>query len=113
MLITTSGAIASAWALDIQEVTPPGAPAGFKFPDIKDSYLADVSINPGNSGGPVYRVDDGSVIGVCVAFQKVPLMTDAGPVIANESVLAYNSGLSVVVPIRYGEELLARRVADS
>ncbi len=110
VLITTSGAVASAWAMDIQNVALPGAPSGFTVPDIKDSYLADVSVNPGNSGGPVYRVEDAAVIGVCVAFRPVPIVADKGPVVVNGDLLAYNSGLSIVVPIRYGDELLTRHL---
>ena len=108
VLITTSGALASAWAFDMQQVSPPGAPAGFTMPDIKDCYLADISVNPGNSGGPVYRIPDGSVIGVCVAFRNTFVTAGQQPVVVNGEPLAYNSGLSIVVPISYGDELLAR-----
>jgi S1-C subfamily serine protease len=102
-LITTSGIIASSWATDTMDVVPEGAPEGFTMPDIKDSYLADVAVNPGNSGGPVYLRDVGHVIGVCVAFRIAE--ADAGGV-----PLMYNSGLSIVVPINYGVELLGRHV---
>ena len=68
-LVTTSGAIASAFGTDIQEAQIPGAPPGITMPNIADSYLADVAVNPGNSGGPVYQISDGEVIGVCVAFR--------------------------------------------
>jgi S1-C subfamily serine protease len=112
VLITTSGAVASAWAMDVQQVSPPGAPAGFTMPDIKDSYFADVSVNPGNSGGPVYSIDDGGIVGVCIAFRTAQVVTDKGPVAINGSPMYYNSGLSIVVPIRYGEELLARHVSS-
>jgi S1-C subfamily serine protease len=99
-LITTSGGIASAFGTEVQQIQPPSAPAGFTVPDVADSYLADVAVNPGNSGGPVYRVVDGTVIGVCVAFRIA-----SGQ---NPSPFIYNSGLSVVVPIKYGLELIAR-----
>jgi len=99
-LITTSGGIASAFGTEIQDVQRSSAPAGFTVPDIADSYLADVAVNPGNSGGPVYRVADGGVIGVCVAFKIA-----SGQ---NPSPFFYNSGLSVVVPIKYGIELISR-----
>jgi len=102
-LVTTSGGIASAFGSDIQEVQAPGGPPGFMVPDSADSYLADVAVNPGNSGGPVYRVVDGSVIGVCVAFRVA-----AGQLENQPSPFFYNSGLSVVVPIKYGQELIAR-----
>lgn len=102
-LITTSGAIASSWSVDSVEVQPPGAPEGFTIPDLKDSYIADVAVNPGNSGGPVCLAASGEVIGVCVAFRVAEAGDESMP-------LRYNSGLSVVVPIKYGVELLGRHV---
>lgn len=102
VLITTSGTLASAWAMDIAEVQLPGRSAGISIPDLKDSYVADVAANPGNSGGPVYLADSGVVIGVCVAFKRGE--------VGGGSPFAYNSGLTVVVPIKYGEELLMRHV---
>lgn len=100
-LITTAGIIASAWHTETMEVVPEGAPPGFTIPDFADAYLADVAVNPGNSGGPVYLQDDGSVIGVCVAFRIAEAEAGGMP-------LRYNSGLSIVVPIRYAVEMLAR-----
>jgi serine protease Do len=104
-LVTTHGVVASATAVDIVEVQPPGAPEGFTFPDVKDSYLIDAAVNPGNSGGPVYSVDQGAAIGVCVAFQIAETLPQGG------SPFAYNSGLAVAVPIKYGMELLTRHAA--
>jgi S1-C subfamily serine protease len=103
-LVTTSGGIASAFSTDIKEIQSPGAPPGFTVPAISDSYLADVSVNPGNSGGPVYRITDGEVIGVCVAFRIGQGST--GP-----SMFQYNSGLSVIVPIKYGLKLIAKHAS--
>jgi S1-C subfamily serine protease len=103
-MITTSGGIASAFGTEVQQVQPPSAPAGFTIPDAADSYLADVAVNPGNSGGPVYRVADGGVIGVCVAFRIA-----SGQ---NPSPFFFNSGLSVIVPIKYGLDLIARHTAS-
>lgn len=102
-LITTSGGIASAFGTDIQQIQSPRAPIGFTIPDVADRYLADVAVNPGNSGGPVYRINDGSVIGVCVAFKIAAVQSAALP-----SPFFYNSGLTVVVPIKYGRALVAR-----
>jgi len=103
VLITTSGAIASAWATDIADVHPPGTPEGFVMPDIRDSYIADVAVNPGNSGGPAYTVRDGRVLGVCVAFQTAEARIGEA-----EDLFRYNSGLCIIVPIQYGLALLHR-----
>lgn len=100
-LITTAGIVASAWYVESMDVTPQGALPGFSVTDMRDAYLADVAVNPGNSGGPVYLQDDGTVIGVCVAFQIAKAEAGGIP-------LRYNSGLSIVVPIRYSVELLGR-----
>ena len=100
-LVTTSGGIASALGANIQQAQALGVPLGYTIPNIADSYLADVAVNPGNSGGPVYRISDGGVIGVCVAFR-------IGRGSNGTSMFLYNSGLSVVVPIKYGRELIAR-----
>ncbi len=103
-LITTSGVIASAWGTDQADVVPPGAPEGFTVPDVADSYIADVAVNPGNSGGPAYLAATGGVIGMCVAFRIADAVDAAGVA------LRYHSGLSFVVPIRYGIALLGRHV---
>jgi S1-C subfamily serine protease len=102
-LVTTSGAIASAYGTDIQEAQIPGAPQGITLPNIADSYLADVAVNPGNSGGPVYRISDGQVIGICVAFR-------VGSGVVDGNAFSYNSGLSVIVPIQYGRDLLGKHI---
>jgi len=102
VLVTTTGIIASAWESSVADVSPPGAPSGFTMPDFADSYLADVAVNPGNSGGPVYLTASGAVVGVCVSFNVAEAKDTAG------TPLRYNSGLSVVVPIRYGIDLLGR-----
>jgi len=100
-LITTTGIIASAWSTDVGVRRNPLNP-DVVLPDVADSYVADVAVNPGNSGGPVYFADWGDVIGVCVSFQVGRGQhQDADPFL-------YNSGLTMVVPVRYVVELLAR-----
>jgi S1-C subfamily serine protease len=111
VLITTSGAIASSDALEIQMIRPPGAPEYFSLPDIADSYVADVRVNPGNSGGPVYLTKSGTVVGVCVSFQPASVMSKTNGEYRevtqpNGAPLVYNSGLSVVVPAKYVADLL-------
>lgn len=111
MLVTTSGNLASSWSSEVQEIQVPGAPAGFRMPDVADSYLADVRVNGGNSGGPVYSVESARVIGVCVSFDTAPVQYGNGnqePATIGGRPLSYNSGLSNVVPIRYLIELLKK-----
>jgi S1-C subfamily serine protease len=106
-LVTTSGAIASAWATDDIEYQVPGAPEGFpKFSHMADRYIADITVNGGNSGGPVYDLTSARVLGICVAFRRAPIRNSPNPL----EPLSYNSGLSIIVPMRYGVELLARHV---
>lgn len=108
VLITTSGHLATAQAFDTEEV--PGAPT-LRMPDTANSYLADIHRNPGNSGGPVYAVDSGKVIGVCVAYDPAPVVFGDGgheSVKVNNRPIDYNSGLAVVVPIRYVIDMLKK-----
>jgi S1-C subfamily serine protease len=101
VLVTNAGIVASAWVV---EMGPPGP----GMPVFKDTYLVDVAINPGNSGGPCYRLADGAVIGVCVAYRQAPVASSAGAVAG----LFQNSGLGVVVPARYVEDLVRRHLGQ-
>jgi S1-C subfamily serine protease len=101
-LITTSGAIATAWGFETEQ-TPIDRGGVRYLPDPADVYYADVAVNPGNSGGPAYRIEDGTVIGVTVAYRMAPLATLPPPFFAN-------SGLAIVVPIKYGQALIERNV---
>lgn len=97
-LITTTGIVASAWAMT----------GG------KDRYLADVTANHGNSGGPAYRIEDGMVIGVCVEVADT-YITDANSrrITVEGNELAYQAGLLEIVPIKYGLEMLASHLSKS
>ena len=89
----------------------PGAPAWFRLPNMADSFIADMHVNGGNSGGPVYSVVGGAVIGVCVSFDTATVIYGDGkmePATVQGRPLAYNSGLSVVVPIRYVIDMLKK-----
>ncbi len=103
VLITTSGAVASAWPYDVEEVTPPGAPPGWTMPSTLDLYVADVQGNPGNSGGPAYRISDSAVIGVCIQVQMAPTRNASGEV----GEFAADAGLTVLRPARYVLDLMA------
>jgi S1-C subfamily serine protease len=101
VLITNAGVVASAWQMN-QRTQVPGA-EGFHTLDLADAYWIDGQANPGNSGGPVYRVEDASVIGVCVGTRMVPVEP---LVVSNGRPVSYSSGLTTVVPSRYVSELM-------
>ena len=63
-LVTTSGAVASAWK---SEILTTAKAAGKTVP--VEIYWVDLRVNPGNSGGPVFRRSDRSVIGMAVEFK--------------------------------------------
>jgi len=109
VLVTNAGWMATSWAFQTKEVPVPGSPDWFYHLEIADSYLADVRANPGNSGGPVYLIDDGTVIGVCVASKLVPIVDQQGNVVTIDGQqLNYSSGLTVVVPSKYVIDLLKK-----
>ena len=99
--IATSGYPLSSPAL----VTTPGTiaallynvPAGANLPELK--YHAALTVNPGNSGGPVYRVADGTLVGICIAFSNSMAFHNNQPYAPGGSPVVVNSGLGIVTPI--------------
>jgi S1-C subfamily serine protease len=79
-LVTTSGAIASAWKSEILET----AKAAGKTTAV-GVFWVDLRVNPGNSGGPIFRMGDQSVLGMVVELK---------------------GSLGFVVPARYIAEFL-------
>lgn len=69
-----------------------------------DRYLGDLRANHGNSGGPVYSISTGKVIGICDAFVGAPVETTVILPVG----LSYNSGLAVIIPIKYAIDLLKK-----
>lgn len=109
VLVTSAGWMATSWAFEIREVPVPKASELFYIPHIVDSYLADVEINPGNSGAPVYLIENGTVIGICVGSKLAPVRDQHGnPVSVKGKQLHYSSGLTVVVPSHYVIDLLQK-----
>jgi S1-C subfamily serine protease len=108
LLITSSGTIASGWISDrdAAELLRSEKPRSH---DRAIRYLADLEVNGGNSGGPVFRIDSGEVLGVCVATQNALVMfadQQGGPATVERRPLVYSSGLTIVVPARYVDALL-------
>jgi S1-C subfamily serine protease len=110
ILITTSGFIASSDPMLFNEQT-------FRVEDI---YWADMHANPGNSGGPLFSFATGAVIGMVIQYRNAPVMfadqrggpgygvtkeTDGSVTIRP---IAFNSGISVIVPAKYLADLLTR-----
>src|SRR5258708_10569953 len=111
VLITTSGNLASSWAYDSVPAQVPGAPPGFVVPDTADFYIGDMHVNPGNSGGPAFSVEQGKGIGVCVGYDMAPVVYSDGhhqPASVGNRPLFSNSGLAVVIPVRYVIDLLKK-----
>jgi S1-C subfamily serine protease len=63
-LVTTSGAIASAWKTELLST----AKAAGSINSV-DVYWVDLRVNPGNSGGPVFRMSDHAAIGMAVELK--------------------------------------------
>jgi S1-C subfamily serine protease len=62
-LVTTSGALASAWK---SETLMTAQAAGLSDTTLTDTYWVDLRVNPGNSGGPIFRMRDHAVLGIVV-----------------------------------------------
>jgi S1-C subfamily serine protease len=107
--VTQEGMVASE-SFSVVTAQLPGASPGVVIPQVEDSILLDAVVNPGNSGGPVYSLQSGSVVGICDAYEFSPLFTNkrnrvqTGP----EEFLTQNAGLAIVIPIKYGIELLKK-----
>jgi len=94
-LITNSGFVATSWAT----YKNPSKPKNREF----NVYLGDVQVNFGNSGGSVYLVEDGSVIGMCVAHKLTP-----AAVKPFGFDIRTNSGLTIIVPAKHVVEMLKK-----
>jgi serine protease Do len=66
-------------------------------------YQLDATAYPGNSGSPLYRVDNGLVVGVVDSVYVKPTKESA-----LSAVVGTPSGITYAIPIRFGRELLAK-----
>lgn len=89
-LVTTSGHVASSWAVDIKNQLIRDGAGDYEPTDIADRYLADVQTNPGNSGGPAYSLDTGAVHGVLIQNMLTAIVGD--------SLLGVNANLAELIP---------------
>ncbi len=94
----------------VASVTPILGAFGDRDPNTTDAseflvFQLDATAFPGNSGSPLYRPDDGSVVGV-VNKVYVPV-TNPSEMVGNSS-----SGITYAVPIRHVKALLKRADLD-
>jgi S1-C subfamily serine protease len=66
-------------------------------------YQLDATAYPGNSGSPVYRTDNGTVVGIIDSVYVKPTKEAA-----LASVVGTPSGITYAIPIRFGRDLLAK-----
>jgi S1-C subfamily serine protease len=109
-LVTQRGTVASESFREI-EINKPGAPPWFTVREAADMILADIVVNPGNSGGPFYLSDTGNVIGVCQGNVSSPVHWPDSSIVFGQrdgrtEPIVQNSGLAIVLPIKYAMLLL-------
>jgi V8-like Glu-specific endopeptidase len=96
---------ASGFPLDIPSLVTNVGWVASKYIDERGELLqlGSLQTNEGNSGGPVYRLRDGVVIGIVKGYWNAPVHVNnrAAPQVT------VNSGLTAIVPIHEGLDLLA------
>lgn len=105
-LITNAGTLAAVCMLQTKYMQRPGLPYPKK--EFLDVHIGDLEINPGNSGGPTFKVEDASVIGVCVSSLGSPSWFGDGTIASVQGRnIYYSSGLTTIIPSTYVIQLLA------
>jgi S1-C subfamily serine protease len=110
-LVTQKGMVASE-IYTVVQVQGPSAPAGSLTSEAEDTILLDAVVSPGNSGGPVYLPGEHSVIGICEAYESSPVFTTQRPP-ALVSGAGQNSGLAVMIPIKYAIAFLQKNKIET
>jgi S1-C subfamily serine protease len=110
-LVTQKGMIASE-TFSFVQMQRPSAGAGLLSVEVEDAILLDAVVNPGNSGGPVYLPGEHSVIGICDAHEPSGVFSMQPPRTAVRGV-GQNSGLAVVIPIKYAIALLQKNKIET
>jgi S1-C subfamily serine protease len=102
VMVTNVGWIGSEYIMLPDNLKPKG------HNGIEYVQIGSLQINHGNSGGPVYRVKDGAVIGIAVAYLNAPA-ENVTVHIENSNYSGQaniNSGLCLIVPIKEALDLL-------
>lgn len=110
-LVTQKGMIASE-TFSVAQMQRPSAGARSGPAEIEDAILLDAVVNPGNSGGPVYLPAEHSVMGICDAYEPSPIFTTQRPQTVVPGA-GQNSGLAVVIPIKYAIALLQKNKIET
>src|SRR5271156_2390885 len=109
-LVTQRGMIASE-SLTGAPTQRASAAGGF-LAEIEDAILLDAAVVPGNSGGPVYLPGEHTVIGICEASEP-SLIFATQPQQTVVAGAGRNSGLAVVIPIKYAIALLQKNKIET
>jgi hypothetical protein len=96
----------------VVQMQRPNALAGSLTPEIEDSILLDAEVNPGIDGGPVYLPGEHSVIGICDAYEPSAISATQRPHTVVPGA-AQNSGLAIVIPIKYAIALLQKNKIET
>jgi S1-C subfamily serine protease len=110
-LVTQKGMIASE-PFSVVQMQRSNALAGSLTPEIEDSILLAAEVNPGIGGGPVYLPGEHSVIGICDAYEPSPIFATQRPQTVVPGA-AQNSGLAVVIPVKYAIALLQKNKIET
>jgi len=116
ILFTTCGIIASSWYYEIRKretgIIPKHVPLEIRqilAHELVDAYYGDIETYPGHSGAPVYFIEDGKIIGVCVSNPLLEVIDEnLESVSLRNRKIYFRSGITQIVPIYLVNRLLIR-----